>query len=82
MRRETLGRIWSNPQLVAYFSQARLEPGDVISTGTPAGVAAGRGPSEAQRFLKPSDVIEAEVELVGCLRSRIVNDSPKRSSWD
>jgi len=73
--------IWNIPQLVAYFSQATLEPGDIISTGTPAGVAAGRKPHETPWYLKPGDVIECEVERVGLLRSRIVDDT-SASSWD
>ncbi|HYC48177.1 MAG TPA: fumarylacetoacetate hydrolase family protein [Burkholderiales bacterium] len=74
--------IWNIPQLVAYFSQATLEPGDIISTGTPAGVAAGRKPHETPWYLHPGDVIECEVERVGVLRSRIVEDNAKASSWD
>lgn len=74
--------IWSIPQLVAYFSQATLEPGDVISTGTPAGVAAGRRPHETPWFLCPGDVIEAEVEGVGLLRNRVVEDSAADVSWN
>jgi len=46
-----------------------LEGGDVISTGTPAGVGFGRTPPE---FLSPGDVVEAEVEGIGVLRNRIV----------
>ena len=46
-----------------------LEPGDVISTGTPDGVGMGRTPQE---WLKPGDVMETEVEGIGVLRNRIV----------
>ncbi len=46
-----------------------LEPGDIIATGTPSGVAAG---SEPPRWLKVGDVVEAEVEGIGVLRNRIV----------
>ncbi|HEX2828219.1 MAG TPA: fumarylacetoacetate hydrolase family protein [Burkholderiales bacterium] len=74
--------IWKIPQLVAYFSQATLEPGDIISTGTPAGVAAGRKPHESRWFLRPGDVIECEVEGVGRLRNRIVEDDSGPASWD
>ncbi|HEU0136508.1 MAG TPA: fumarylacetoacetate hydrolase family protein [Flavobacterium sp.] len=41
-----------------------LEPGDIIATGTPAGVGAGRNPQE---WLKDGDVIEATVEGIGTL---------------
>jgi 2-keto-4-pentenoate hydratase/2-oxohepta-3-ene-1,7-dioic acid hydratase in catechol pathway len=74
--------IWKIPQLIAYFSQATLESGDVISTGTPAGVAAGRKPHESPWYLLPGDVIECEVEGVGLLRNRIVEDESGPASWD
>ena len=74
--------IWKIPQLVAYFSQGTLEPGDIISTGTPAGVAAGRKPHESPWFLRPGDMIDCEVEGVGLLRNRIVEDSSGPPSWD
>ena len=45
-----------------------LEPGDCISTGTPQGVGDGRKPPE---YLKPGDVIEAEVERIGVLRNPV-----------
>jgi 2-keto-4-pentenoate hydratase/2-oxohepta-3-ene-1,7-dioic acid hydratase in catechol pathway len=50
-----------------------LEPGDIIATGTPSGVAAGFDPP---RWLRVGDVVEAEVEGIGILRNRIV--SPPR----
>jgi len=46
-----------------------LEPGDIIATGTPAGVGAGRTPQE---WLWPGDVIEAHVEGIGTLRNPVV----------
>jgi len=46
-----------------------LEPGDIISTGTPEGVGMGRTPQE---WLKAGDVMETEVEGIGILRNRIV----------
>ncbi len=46
-----------------------LEPGDVIATGTPAGVGFARQPPE---FLKAGDVVECEIENIGVLRNRIV----------
>jgi 2-keto-4-pentenoate hydratase/2-oxohepta-3-ene-1,7-dioic acid hydratase in catechol pathway len=45
-----------------------LEPGDIISTGTPAGVGAYMNPPQ---FLQPGDVMETEVEKIGVLRNRI-----------
>jgi 2-keto-4-pentenoate hydratase/2-oxohepta-3-ene-1,7-dioic acid hydratase in catechol pathway len=49
-----------------------LNPGDVLTTGTPRGVAAGRKPDQVPWWLKPGDVVEAEVEKIGMLRNRIV----------
>ena len=45
-----------------------LEAGDVIATGTPAGVGMGRDPKE---FLQQGDVVETEIEGIGTLRNRI-----------
>lgn len=46
-----------------------LEPGDIIATGTPAGVGFSRKPPE---FLRPGDVMESEIEGIGVLRNRVV----------
>lgn len=46
-----------------------LEPGDVIATGTPAGVGFARTPPE---YLHPGDVMESTVEEIGSLRNRMV----------
>ena len=46
-----------------------IEPGDIISTGTPDGVGLGRTPPE---YLNDQDVIETEIEGIGVLRNRIV----------
>jgi 2-keto-4-pentenoate hydratase/2-oxohepta-3-ene-1,7-dioic acid hydratase in catechol pathway len=45
-----------------------LEPGDIIATGTPAGVGFARTPPE---FLHPGDVVECEVERIGVIRNRV-----------
>jgi acylpyruvate hydrolase len=59
-------------EMIAYWSQMGLNPGDVLTTGTPRGVAAGRKPDQLPWWLKPDDVVEAEVENVGRLCNRIV----------
>lgn len=59
-------------EMIAYWSQMGLNPGDVLTTGTPRGVAAGRKPDQPSWWLKPGDVVDAEVESVGRLRNRIV----------
>jgi acylpyruvate hydrolase len=60
--------------MIAYWSQMGLYPGDVLTTGTPRGVAAGRKPDQTPWWLKPGDVVEAEVEKIGRLRNRIVSE--------
>jgi 2-keto-4-pentenoate hydratase/2-oxohepta-3-ene-1,7-dioic acid hydratase in catechol pathway len=45
-----------------------LEPGDIIATGTPAGVGAGRNPQE---WLHDGDVVEATVECIGTIVNRV-----------
>jgi acylpyruvate hydrolase len=77
----TCDMIWPIPKLIAYLSQMTLEPGDVISTGTPSGVAAGRKPGEPSWFLQPGDVLESEVESIGTMRNKIIEDSAKARSW-
>jgi 2-keto-4-pentenoate hydratase/2-oxohepta-3-ene-1,7-dioic acid hydratase in catechol pathway len=46
-----------------------LEPGDVINTGTPAGVGMGRNP---QRYLRPGDRVELEITGLGRQRQDLV----------
>lgn len=61
-------------ELVSRISHlCTLEPGDVISTGTPAGVGFSRTPP---RFLRPGDVVEVWVEGVGTLRNPVLADTP------
>jgi 2-keto-4-pentenoate hydratase/2-oxohepta-3-ene-1,7-dioic acid hydratase in catechol pathway len=66
----TADLIFSVPYLVAYISNAfTLEPGDVILTGTPAGVGWGRDPKVS---LQSGDVVEVEVEGIGTLSNPVV----------
>ena len=65
-------------EMIAYWSQMGLNPGDVLTTGTPRGVAAGRKPDQLPWWLKPGDVVEAEVESVGRLRNRIVTEAANK----
>ena len=46
-----------------------LEPGDVIATGTPAGIGAARTPP---RWLRPGDVVRVEIEKVGVLENPVI----------
>ncbi len=62
--------IHSVAALIAFISSTiTLEPGDVIATGTPAGVGAFR---EVPLFLKPGDTITVEVEEIGALTNPVV----------
>lgn len=59
------------PQLIAYATRTiSLRPGDVIATGTPAGVGAGMDPPV---FLVPGDVVEVAVEGLGTVTNPIVD---------
>ena len=59
--------------LVSHISQfVMLKPGDLIFTGTPTGVGAGRKPP---LFLKPGDQLEVEIDGLGVLRNTVVADS-------
>lgn len=58
------------PQLISFLSGFMpLEPGDIVTTGTPAGVGVFRNP---QVFMKAGDVVEIEAEGIGVLRTPIV----------
>lgn len=62
--------IFSIPRIIAVLSNGMtLEPGDIIATGTPSGVGFARKPPE---FLKPGDVVEAEIQDIGMLRNPVV----------
>jgi 2-keto-4-pentenoate hydratase/2-oxohepta-3-ene-1,7-dioic acid hydratase in catechol pathway len=64
--------IFDIPQQIAYCSSfTRLEPGDVIVTGTPGGVGAKRQPP---LWLKPGDVVEVDIDRVGLLRNPVTQD--------
>ena len=58
-------------EIIAYWSQIGLDPGDVVTTGTPSGVAAGRGDGESPWWLKTGDIVEAEIDHLGTLRTII-----------
>lgn len=62
--------IFSIPFLLAYITQfCVLEPGDVVTTGTPPGVGCGMKPPE---YLKPGDVMELAIEGLGAQRQTVV----------
>ena len=65
--------IFGIPQQIEYCSSfTRLEPGDVIVTGTPGGVGSRRTPP---LWMKPGDVVEVEIDRIGLLRNGIADES-------
>jgi hypothetical protein len=61
----TVDMIFSVAELVSYITKTiALEPGDVIASGTPRGVAMGHA---QPRYLQPGDTVEVEVEHIGTL---------------
>lgn len=71
-RANTRQLIFSVPFLIEYITQAiTLEPGDVISTGTPSGTGASRKPPV---FMKPGDEVRVGIEKIGELGNPIVSE--------
>lgn len=67
----TAQMVFTIPEIVAFISQlVTLEPGDVISTGTPSGVGEASG-----TFLKEGDVVVGEVERLGTLRNIVARET-------
>ena len=59
------------PELIAFISNAiTLEPGDVIATGTPAGVGVFRDPPV---FLEPGDRVRCEIEGIGSVENPVID---------
>ncbi len=72
-RSNTRELIFRVPDLIAYLSAITpLESGDIISTGTPAGVGLGRTP---HRWLCPGETIVTEVEGLGQLINPVVSEA-------
>jgi 2-keto-4-pentenoate hydratase/2-oxohepta-3-ene-1,7-dioic acid hydratase in catechol pathway len=70
----TSDMIFSVPALVAFLSaRLPLEPGDLIFTGTPAGVGSTRTP---RRYLQPGEVVTSTIEGLGSLVNRCVEAAP------
>jgi 2-keto-4-pentenoate hydratase/2-oxohepta-3-ene-1,7-dioic acid hydratase in catechol pathway len=65
--------VFKVPRLISEFSVGcRLQPGDIIITGTPEGVGFARKPPE---FMKVGDTVEVEIEGIGVLRNTVVGRS-------
>ena len=68
--------IFSIADVIAHFSRwYRFQPGDILLTGTPAGVGVGRKP---QMFLKPGDLISVEIDRIGTLSTPVLPMVPPR----
>lgn len=76
----TAQMIFDVPRTIEFLSSfTTLRPGDVIATGTPAGVGFARQPPV---WLKPGDVLEVVVEGVGRIENRVVgDDSEEATAW-
>jgi len=75
------------PEILSHYSPLGYSAGDVVSTGTVSGVA-GFSEEAASLYLKPGDVIEAEIERIGVLRNPVVSweeahgePAPERVRW-
>ena len=74
----TADLVFSVPAVSSRLSELMtLEPGDIGSTGTPAGVGYARKPP---RLLQPGDTVEVEVERLGSVRNTVVSND-RRSEW-
>ena len=64
--------IYDVPTLISYCSQwTKLEPGDVIVTGTPSGVGMARTPPV---WMKHGDIVEVEISQIGVLRNPVLDE--------
>ena len=75
------------PEILSHYSPLGYSAGDVVSTGTVSGVA-GFSEDAAALYLKPGDVLEAEIERIGVLRNPVVSwaeahgkPTPERVRW-
>jgi 2-keto-4-pentenoate hydratase/2-oxohepta-3-ene-1,7-dioic acid hydratase in catechol pathway len=75
------------PEILSHYSALGYSAGDVVSTGTVSGVA-GFSEDPASLYLKPGDVMEAEIERIGVLRNPVVGweeahgePPPERVRW-
>ena len=75
------------PEIIAHYSPLGYSAGDVVSTGTVSGVA-GFSEDAASLYLRPGDVIEAEIERIGVLRNPVISwqeahgePAPPRVRW-
>jgi 2-keto-4-pentenoate hydratase/2-oxohepta-3-ene-1,7-dioic acid hydratase in catechol pathway len=69
------------PEIISHYSAMGYSAGDVLSTGTVSGVA-GFSDDASSLYLRPGDVVEAEIEKVGVLRNPIISWDEARAAED
>lgn len=70
--------VYTTGETLAHISRTfTLRPGDLLATGTPAGVGYARDP---QWLLQPGDVVEVEIDRLGVLRNTVVGNDARRST--
>jgi 2-keto-4-pentenoate hydratase/2-oxohepta-3-ene-1,7-dioic acid hydratase in catechol pathway len=73
----TADMLWTVPRLIEFISrQITLEPGDVIATGTPAGVGVFRDPPI---FLEPGDRVRCQIDGIGTMENPVIDWSEAAS---
>jgi len=78
----TKNMVFKIRQLVEFFSSMTLEPGDIITSGTPSGVAIYRKPDKTPFLLQPGDMIESKIENLGRLQNTVVAEiSPTKAAF-
>ncbi len=66
--------VFGPDEMIEYLTTVfPLEPGDVLSTGTPSGVGASFAPP---RWLEPGDLVRIEIDRIGVLENRVVEEPP------
>ena len=70
----TANMIYPVAMIVAHYSRLTLEPGDIFTTGNPAGSAMGRTSPDAY-WLRPGDIVEVEIERIGRLTNPVVAET-------
>jgi 2-keto-4-pentenoate hydratase/2-oxohepta-3-ene-1,7-dioic acid hydratase in catechol pathway len=71
----TKNMVFKMRELVEFFSSMTLEPGDIITSGTPSGVAIYRKPDKTPFLLQPGDMIESKIENLGRLQNKVVAET-------
>lgn len=74
----TSSLLFSIAELVSHFSRIGLHPGDLIFTGTPAGIAAARKPDPGPWYLRAGAIVESEADGIGRLVNRITEPPQNR----